>query len=173
MRPTFQFLGLVEAVVISDGEFDSFELTWDWKQATGGNSGLKYFVLETRQSAIGHEYQMIDDERHEDAKVAGGKHMTATFYDVLKTTVPPPTKQPGEVNLSRIIVKGNHVEHWLNGTKVLEYECGSDAVKEAVAKSKFKNAQGFGEKVKAHLLLQDHNSEAWFRNLKLRPLGDK
>src|SRR6266566_4897919 len=68
--------------IISDGEFDQFELQWEWKQAPAGNSGLKYFVLETRNSAIGHEYQMIDDERHEDAKVAGGKHATATFYDV-------------------------------------------------------------------------------------------
>jgi hypothetical protein len=156
--------------VISDGEFDNFELTWEWKQASGGNSGLKYFILETRKDAIGHEYQMIDDERHEDAKVAGGKHKTATFYDVLVTTVPAPAKEPGQVNQSRIIVKGNHVEHWLNGTKVLEYECGSDEVKAAVAKSKFKNVAGFGEKVKAHLLLQDHNSEVWFRNIKLRPL---
>jgi hypothetical protein len=156
--------------VISDGEFDNFELTWEWKQASGGNSGLKYFVLETRNAALGHEYQMIDDERHEDAKVAGGTHKTATFYDVLKTTVPAPVKEPGQVNLSRVIVKGNHVEHWLNGSKVLEYECGSDEEKAAVAKSKFKNTAGFGDKVKAHLLLQDHNSEVWFRNLKLRPL---
>jgi hypothetical protein len=156
--------------LISDGEFENFELSWEWKQASGGNSGLKYFVLESRPSAIGHEYQMIDDERHEDAKVAGGKHATATFYDVLKTTAPVPTKQPGEINLSRVMVKGNHVEHWLNGAKVLDYECGSDAVKAAVAKSKFKNTAGFGDKAKAHLLLQDHNSEAWFRNIKLRPL---
>jgi hypothetical protein len=80
-------------------------------------------------------------------------------------------KEPGQVNLSRVIVKGNHVEHWLNGSKVLEYECGSDEEKAAVAKSKFKNTAGFGDKVKAHLLLQDHNSEVWFRNIKLRPLA--
>lgn len=154
--------------IISDGEFDDFELRWEWKQAPVGNSGLKYFVLETRTAALGHEYQMIDDEKHEDAKLAGGTHVTASFYDVLKPTAQVPTKPPGEINESRIIVKGNHVEHWLNGAKVLEYECGSDTEKAAVAKSKFKAVSGFGDKVKAHLLLQDHNSEAWFRNLKIR-----
>ena len=79
-------------------------------------------------------------------------------------------KPPGEINTSRILVKGNHVEHWLNGEKVLEYECGSDVVKAAVAASKFKNVEGFGNKVKAHLLLQDHHSEVWFQNVKLREL---
>ena len=157
--------------VISDGQFDDFELTWEWKQAPGGNSGLKYFVLETRNSPIGHEYQMIDDERHEDAKAAGGTHVTASFYDVLKPTAAVPTKPPGEINQSRVIVKGNHVEHWLNGAKVLEYECGSEAVKAAVAKSKFKNAPGFGEKIKGHIMLTDHGDECWFRNIKIRELS--
>jgi len=156
--------------IITDAEFDSFELLWEWKQAPDGNSGLKYFIIETRPSAIGHEYQMIDDEREPDAKLANGKRVTAAFYDVLPPSVKPPIKPPGEVNQSRVVVKGNHVEHWLNGTKVLEYECGTEQVKTAVANSKFKNTQGFGDKVRGHILLQDHNSEVWFRNLKLREL---
>src|SRR6266404_5140042 len=154
--------------IISDAEFDNFELEWEWKQAPEGNSGLKYFIIETRPSAIGHEYQMIDDEREPDAKLADGKRVTAAFYDVLAPTTKPPTKPPGEINQSRIVVKGNHVEHWLNGVKVLEYECGSEEVKAAVARSKFKNTAGFGDKVRGHILLQDHNSEVWFRNLKIR-----
>jgi len=156
--------------VISDASFDNFELEWDWKQASGGNSGLKYFVLDTRPSAIGHEYQMIDDEREPDASKADRKRVTAAFYDVLKPMEHTPTKQPGETNHSRILIRGVHVEHWLNGTKVLEYECGSDAMKAAVAESKFKNTAGFGNKVVGHLLLQDHNSEVWFQNIKLRPI---
>ncbi len=107
--------------IISNAEFGDFELQWEWKIAPGGNSGVKYFVTETRNAALGHEYQMIDDEREPDAISAGGKHVTASFYDVLKPTVHPPTKPPGEINQSRILVKGNHVEHWLNGVKVLEY----------------------------------------------------
>lgn len=158
--------------IITDAEFDNFELAWEWKQASDGNSGLKYFIIETRPSAIGHEYQMIDDEREPDARIGNGKRVTAAFYDVLPPASKTPTKPPGEINQSRIVVKGNHVEHWLNGAKVLEYECGSDEVKAAVANSKFKNTPGFGEKVKGHLLLQDHNSEVWFRNLKIRELAD-
>jgi Domain of Unknown Function (DUF1080) len=155
--------------VVSDAKYDDFELTWDWKQAKGGNSGVKYFVIDSRQSPLGHEYQMIDDERNDDAGLAEGKRVTAAFYDVFKPTAHTPTKQPGEINHSRILVQGNHVEHWLNGVKVLEYECGSEATKAAVAKSKFNKTEGFGDKVQGRILLQDHHSEVWFQNIKLRP----
>jgi hypothetical protein len=161
-------LGKSGGDIISDGEFGDFELQWEWKQAEVGNSGVKYFVTESRDAALGHEYQMIDDERTEDAKLANGKRVTASFYDVLKPTVTPATKQPGEINQSRVVVKGNHVEHWLNGVKVLEYECGSEAIKAAIAASKFKTTGGFGDKTQGHILLQDHHSEVWFRNVKIR-----
>jgi hypothetical protein len=146
-------------------------LQWDWKLEQGGNSGLKYFVLESRNSALGHEYQMLDDQINPDGKLAEGKRLTASFYDVLKPSVPPPSKPMGEINRSRILVKGNHVEHWLNGVKVLEYECGSETLKAAVAESKFKTVPGFGQRVKGHLLLQDHHSNVWFRNIKIRDLS--
>ena len=155
--------------IVSDAQFEDFELQWDWKQARGGNSGVKYFVIDSRPAPLGHEYQMIDDEREPDATKADGKRMTAAFYDVFKPTVHTPTKQPGEINHSRILVRGNHVEHWLNGVKVLEYECGSEATKAAVAQSKFKDTAGFGNKVRGRILLQDHHSEVWFQNVKLRP----
>jgi 3-keto-disaccharide hydrolase len=153
--------------IVSDSDFGDFDLQWDWKQAPKGNSGLKYFILESRKEALGHEYQMIDDEHAADGIKNGRTHITAAFYDVL---APGQTsfKAPGEVNHSRILVKGNHVEHWLNGEKVLAYECGSDAEKAAVAESKFKNVAGFGDKVRGHLLLQDHNSEVWFQNVKIK-----
>jgi hypothetical protein len=159
--------------LLSDGEYDQFDLEWDWKIESAGNSGLKYFVLESRPSAIGHEYQMLDDEKNPDGKAAQGKHVTASFYDVLKPEIPPPTKPVGEVNHSRIKIQGNHVVHWLNGVKVLEYDLGSEAVKAGVAASKFKNVPEFGTLVKGHLLLQDHHSNAWFRNIKLRDLSEK
>ncbi len=159
--------------ILSDSDYDHFELRWEWKLAPAGNSGLKYFVLETRKSALGHEYQMIDDEQNEDGKEASGKHATASFYDVLKPTVKAPTRPIGQINQSRILVQGNHVEHWLNGTKVLEYVCGSDGVQSAVAQSKFKNVAGFGKCVKGHILLQDHGSNVWFRNIMIRPLSAK
>ena len=157
--------------VVSDGQYDQFELEWEWKLEPKGNSGLKYFVVDSRSSALGHEYQMLDDALNPDGKLANGKRVTASFYDVLKPTVKPPIRPMGEINQSRVVVKGNHVEHWLNGVKVLEYECGSPEVKEAVAASKFKTTSGFGDRVKGHILLQDHESNVWFRSIKLRDLS--
>src|SRR5437773_7829709 len=110
--------------IITDAEFDDFEFQWEWKQASGGNSGVKYFITETRNSAISHEYQLIDEEREPDARQGNGKRVSGSVYDVLKPTRVA-TKPPGEINHSRIVVRGNHVEHWLNGVKALEYECGS------------------------------------------------
>jgi hypothetical protein len=157
--------------IISEPQFEEFDLQWEWKIGQAANSGVKYFVTETRASALGHEYQMLDDAREPDALQGNGKHVTASFYDVLKPMVPLPLKPAGEINLSRILVQGNHVEHWLNGTKVLEYELGSDAVRAAVAQSKFRNVAGFGTRIKGHILLQDHTGEVSFRNIKIRDLS--
>src|SRR6185312_8589966 len=117
--------------LVTDATYAQFDLRWEWKLAEGGNSGVKYFVLEDRSDAIGHEYQMIDDEREPDAKV-GPHHQTAALYDVLAGT-DRPTKPAGEWNISEIIVRGLHVEHWLNGRRVLQYELGSPELKSAVA----------------------------------------
>ena len=159
--------------IVSEKLFEQFELTWEWRIASGGNSGLKYFVLDSRSSALGHEYQLLDDERHPDARSAQGKHGTAAFYDVLKPTVKPPTKLAGEINRSRVLVKGNHVEHWLNEAKVVEYELGSEATLAAVKESKFKSTPGFGTRQKGHILLQEHGGDVWFRNIKIRDLAGK
>jgi hypothetical protein len=151
--------------LISIEQFTDFELEWEWKVPPRGNNGLKYFITEKRSSAIGHEYQMIDD-----AMVKNPLGTTAAFYDVLPPAPDKPLRAPGEWNFSRILVRGNHVEHWLNGAKVLAYECGSDEVLSAVAKSKFKTVRGFGTKITGHILLTDHRDEAWYRNIRLRKL---
>ena len=155
--------------IISTETYDQFELEWEWKIALAGNSGMKYFVLEDMDSAIGHEYQMIDDERHPDAKV-GPKRQTSALYDVLAASNRP-LKPAGEWNTSRVSVRGTTVEHWLNGTKVLSYELGSPALKAAVAESKFKDVARFGTPQKGHILVQDHGDQVWFQSIRIRPLA--
>jgi hypothetical protein len=157
--------------ILSDDMFEQFDLQWEWKLAPDGNSGLKYFVLDSRKTALGHEYQMLDDEKNEDGRIAGGKHVTASFYDVLKPEVKVPLRPMGEINQSRVVVKGGRVQHWLNGVKVLEYECGSDRVQGAVAESKFKNTPDFGKCLMGYILLQDHGSGTWFRDIRIRDLS--
>jgi hypothetical protein len=152
--------------IISTGTYDNFDLRWEWKAAQGANSGVKYFVLEDQPSAIGHEYQLIDDERHADAKI-GPHRQTAAFYDVLQAH-DRPIKPAGEWNTSEVRAHGNHVEHWLNGKKVLEYELDSPALREAVAKSKFKDIARFGKSQNGHILLQDHGDQIWFRKVEIR-----
>ncbi len=153
--------------IITDASFGDFELVWEWRLAPGANSGVKYFVTETRASALGHEYQLVAPQ-HPEAVAEPTKHVTGSFYDVWPTRTPVRLRPPGEFNESRILVRGTRVEHWLNGEKVLEYELGSAALKAAVAASKFRDVPGFGEKVRGHILLQDHGGEVWFRNLKIR-----
>lgn len=154
--------------IVSKDTFEQFELVLDWRVAPGGNSGVKYFILEDLNSAIGHEYQLIDDARHADAKV-GAHRQTAALYDVLPAA-DRPIKAGGEWNTTRIVVRGQTAEHWLNGQKVLQYELSSPMLKAAIQKSKFKDVARFGTRQNGHILLQDHNDQVWFRTIKIRRL---
>ena len=149
-------------------KFDNFELEWEWRIAPKANNGIKYFVTESRPTAPGHEYQMVDDTTER-----GEKHLTASFYDVLAPQMTPRPNPPGQWNHSRLVVRGNHVEHWLNGVKVLTYELGSPELRAALAQSKFRNVPGFGEKLKGHILLTNHSGETWFRKMRIRELPEK
>jgi len=154
--------------IVATTPYSQFELAWDWRVSAGGNSGLKYFVLEDRDAAIGHEYQLIDDAKHPDAKV-GPHRQTAALYDVLPAANRP-IKPAGEWNTSRVVVRGTVVEHWLNGTKVLAYTLDSPALSEAIAKSKFKAIERFGKPQNGLILLQDHGDAVCYRDVKVRAL---
>ena len=155
--------------IITTEMFVDFELSWEWRVAPGANSGVKYFIDEGRGAPIGHEYQLIDDKLHPDALI-GPKRQTASLYDALPPTSHP-LKPAGEINSSRILVRGNHVEHWLNGVMVLSYEIGSPELAAAKAQSKFKNEAKWGTKFATPILLQDHGDEIWFRKILVHPLN--
>jgi hypothetical protein len=161
-------------------EFTDFEFRWEWRISKGGNSGVEYFLFKRDKGAkplyqgddgrslVGHEYQLLDDDAYRGTK-NGPDRMTAALYDVVAPAGAAKKLRPvGEWNESRLVVRQNHVEHWLNGAKVLEYEVGSPAVNAAIAKSKYKGVAGFGAKRTSSILLQDHGEEIWFRNMKVR-----
>lgn len=147
-------------------EYGDFEFSFEWNLSQGGNSGVKYRVQEIDGKMLGLEYQLLDDDNHVDNK--NPTHLTAALYD-LKTTIPDKPMNPiGEWNTSRIVVKEGLVQHYLNGTLVVELEIPSAEWEERFTKSKYRDAKGFGVNAKGRLMLQDHNDPVSFRNLKIR-----
>ncbi|CAN5283938.1 DUF1080 domain-containing protein [soil metagenome] len=162
--------------IVTDANYDAFDLSFEFKLTPGANSGVKYFVTlseVTTGSAIGLEYQVLDDALHPDAKLGrDGDRTLASLYDLIKANKTPRFVRPiGAWNNGRIIVyPDNHVEHYLNGVKVLEYERGSAAYRALVEMSKYKVWKNFGEAKAGHILLQDHGNEVFFRSIKIKPL---
>lgn len=161
--------------IVTKEEFSDFHLKLDFKITEGANSGIKYFVTEgydSQGSAIGLEYQILDDEKHPDAKQGNngeGTRTVGSLYDLIAAQNKN-VKPVGEWNQAEIVVKGNHVEHWLNGEKILEYERGSDQYKELVKNSKYNKFKNFGLAEEGHILLQDHGNRVYFKNIKIKEL---
>lgn len=150
--------------LVTEKEFTNFDLEWEWKLEAGGNNGVKYWVTQVGgKEWLGIEYQMLDDEKHPDAK-NGAKRLTASFYDIQPPSVPTPVKPPGEWNHSRVVVKDGHIEHWLNGVKVGEADTQSADWQEKLAASKFKNKEGFAPG-KGRIMITDHKDKTWYRNI--------
>lgn len=155
--------------------FSDFELWIDFKVTPGANSGIKYFVdadlNKGEGSSIGLEYQVLDDDLHPDAKLGAqpGSRTVASLYDLIKAE-DKPIHPVGEWNHARIISKGDHVEHWLNGRKVLEYDRNTPEFQQLVDESKYKVWPGFGSWEEGNILLQDHGNEVHFRNIFIKRL---
>ena len=155
--------------IITTRSFKDFDLSVQFKISEGGNSGIKYFLLPN--TSLGCEFQIIDDNKHPDAKLGvNGNRKTGALYDILPADPNKPYKPAGKWNTARIVVKGNHAEHWLNGLKIVAYERDSEAFKEAIAKSKFNSTPGFAAAVSSPILLQAHGDKVTFRNIKIKEL---
>jgi hypothetical protein len=149
--------------IITKEKFKDFELTFEWKISEAGNSGIKY---RTRGS-LGLEYQVLDDRKHRDNK--NPTHRAASLYELVAAPDSKPLKKVGNWNKGRIVAKGNQIEHWLNGEKVVKVTWGTNDWKQRFQKSKYHKNEGFGS-WGGPILLQDHNDPAWFRNLMIKRL---
>ena len=162
--------------IVTTEEFTAFDLAFDFNITEGANSGVKYFVTLSegnKGSAIGLEYQILDDALHPDAKMGRDGHRTlSSLYDLIKAEKQPRfVRKPGEWNQGRVVVyPDNKVEHYLNGVKVLEYQRGSQAYRDLVAISKYKVWNRFGEAPKGRILLQDHGDQVSYKNIKIKTL---
>lgn len=164
--------GRLNGDIITKQAFGDFDLRWEWKISPGGNSGIKYRVDLNKPNkmiyAWGLEYQILDDGRHKDGKI--NNHQTACLYDLFVTNDKKKVNPVGEWNASRIVLKDDHVQHYLNGEVVLEVDLQSDAFNAALAKSKYKNIKNFGKTNPGHIVIQEHDDKVWYRSIRIKEL---
>lgn len=171
LQPEGEHGAMVGGDLITRDTFGDFELKFDFKLADSANSGLFYLVSENKKLAIWQtapEFQLVDNNyvlTHE--KMEAPKHLTADNYDLMACQNAG-FNNAGQWNTGGVVKKGNHVEHWLNGVKCIEYEIGSAAFKALVAKSKFKTLKGWSLNKTGHIGLQNHGGEICFRNIKIK-----
>lgn len=158
------------ATLVTVDQYANFDLIFEWKIAPGDNSGVIYRATEEfeRPYLSGPEYQLIDDKGWPGELTP--TQTTGSNYDMHAAPEDKPINPAGEWNTSRIVVNDKHVEHWLNGMKVVEYEFGSEEWKKLKEGSKWKDAIGYGAAPRGHIDLQDHGGEVWFRNIRIKTL---
>jgi hypothetical protein len=154
--------------IITAKEYDNYRLTFDWRIASGGNNGLKYRVRNYSGRWLGCEYQLLDDNVHKQG--GSPQHSTGALYDLYSASRQKRILPAGKFNTSEVVVDGDRIEHWLNGKLVLTVDVGSDDWRRRVSRSKFSDLHGFGEAGPSRIMLTDHGSEIWYRNIKLEPL---
>jgi hypothetical protein len=154
--------------IITKEQYGDFELAVEWKIVSGGNSGILYRATEDATTSwhVAPEMQVLDNTKNVGRDV---RQLAGALYD-LYAPAKDATKPVGQWNAARVVAKGNHVEHWLNGEKLLEYERGSEDWQKRIAGSKFKNMPGFAKANKGHIVLQDHSDRIEFRNIKIREI---
>ncbi|MCX4333688.1 MAG: DUF1080 domain-containing protein [Bacteroidales bacterium] len=161
--------------IITKEKYGNFILSVEFKITEGANSGIKYFVnpdinSAAGGSAIGCEFQVLDDEKHPDAKLGvKGNRTLGSLYDLIPAPADKPFRK-GFFNKATVIVNGDHVEHWLNDVKIVEYDRNSAQWDALVAYSKYKNWVNFGNFEKGHILIQDHGDEVYYKNIKIKEL---
>jgi len=168
--------GVPNIDLVTKETYQNFELTFDWKVSKAGNSGVFYHVEETANQESGNgnspnwldnfEMQLLDDINFNDKEP---KRSAGSLYDLI-TPQNKKLKPVGAYNQARLVVNKGHVEHWLNGTKVVEYEIGSDALNELINNSKFKENPKFAKSTNGHIMFQHHGQKVWLKNIKVRRL---
>ncbi|MCE9557255.1 MAG: DUF1080 domain-containing protein [Planctomycetes bacterium] len=155
--------------LLSKDKFGDFELRFEWKVSPGANSGVMYRVSETEGASYmtGPEYQVLDNAKHHDGR---SPLTSAAALYALYPADQAVTKPVGQYNEARIVVKGQHVEHWLNGKKVVETEINGDDWNKRIAASKFKGWKKFGQNSEGHIVIQDHGDPVWYRNIRIKKL---
>ena len=161
--------GAITADLMTKDQYQNFDFSVDYKISPKGNSGILYLVTEDSASSYlsGPEYQIIDDKNFPE-KLEDWQHTAANY--ALNPAPDAQPNPPGEWNHARIVKNGNHVEHWLNGKKVVEYELHSDAWNKNKMAGKFKDVASYGASDKGYITFQNHGSEAWFKNIKIKEL---
>ncbi len=153
--------------VVTADEFGDFTISFDWKITPGGNSGIKYRVRHFGGRQLGCEYQILDDEGVK--QPIGPRQRTASLYGLYEPAAEARPHPPGEWNTARIVVRGDRIEHWLNGRRAVAATVGDAEWNRRLAESKFEEREGFGANPRGRLMLTDHGSEVWFRNVLFQP----
>jgi hypothetical protein len=156
--------------LITQDTYNDFEFAFEWKLSVSGKSGIMYFATGTPKQPLGMVYTIMDDVHNPDGLKGGPIRRTGSLYNIIAPAAEKKLNGPDEWNQGRIVVQGNHVEHWLNGGKVVDYTLGTPEFAKEVAASGLKPWKGFGQKFKTSIVILDDGEEVEFRNLRIRPI---